>query len=444
MYVFPENLYTDVRIEEISYTRIGYIKKELTEEKIRKNTGAFIRVYDGERWYYSSTTDIEGIQGKIDDLSIMATENYRIKDIPVVKAFEVNRDEKILFSEKDISKIPVEEKRKLLRDYLDLLDHEEIVHHTSYYTDTKTVKKFYSSKGANLSFDKQTCGIGLSLELSFNDEKDEAGISRSGIYFDDLKDIGEFFEEEINKSIEFIKKAKPVTPGKYTVILSPEATGVFTHESFGHKSESDFMAGDETMKKEWALGKTIGKKLLNISDDNTVSGNGYTPYDDEGTKGKKTKIISEGKLTGRLHSAFTASEMDEPLTGNARATGFEFEPIVRMTTTFIEKGDTPLKEIIESTPEGIYVETIKHGSGMSTFTMAPARAYKIKDGKIAHPVKVSVVTGNVFKTLEEVDAVSKEYEILSFVGGGCGKMEQWPLKVGFGGPYIRVNNLNVQ
>lgn len=184
--------------------------------------------------------------------------------------------------------------------------------------------------------------------------------------------------------------------------------------------------------------------MLNIVDDGTVIGNGYTPYDDEGTKGKKTYIIKNGKLTGRLHSAVTSAALEEPLTGNARAVNFEFEPIVRMTTTYIEKGSRPLKDIISEIDNGIYVETVKHGSGMSTFTMAPARAYKIENGKITTPVKVSVITGSVFETLAEVDAVSEEFELMSFVGGGCGKMEQYPLPVGFGGPYTRVRKLTVQ
>ncbi len=183
---------------------------------------------------------------------------------------------------------------------------------------------------------------------------------------------------------------------------------------------------------------------MTIIDDGTVVGNGYVPYDDEGTKGRKTYIIKNGKLTGRLHSAATSAALEEPLTGNARAVNFEFEPIVRMTTTYIEKGDRPLKDIIGEIEKGIYVDTINHGSGMSTFTIAPARAYKIENGKITTPVRVSVITGNVFETLAEVDAVSEDFELLSFVGGGCGKMEQFPLPVGFGGPYTRVKKLNVQ
>ena len=88
--------------------------------------------------------------------------------------------------------------------------------------------------------------------------------------------------------------------------------------------------------------------------------------------------------------------------------------------------------------------SIKHGSGLSTFTMAPSLAYRIKGGKIAEPLNIAVVTGNVFETLGEIDGLSDKLELLSFAEGGCGKMEQWPLPVGFGGPYVRVKNMNVQ
>ncbi|NLA07260.1 MAG: TldD/PmbA family protein, partial [Firmicutes bacterium] len=61
MYKFPKGLYVDVRIEETFDTKIGFKKLTLEEHKIRNNKGAFIRVFDGRRWYYSSTTDIDGI-----------------------------------------------------------------------------------------------------------------------------------------------------------------------------------------------------------------------------------------------------------------------------------------------------------------------------------------------------------------------------------------------
>lgn len=444
MIKFPPGLYVDVRIEETFDTKISFKKNTLQEQKLRNNKGAFIRVFDGERWYYSSTTDLAGIQAQIDVLAKMASPNPAILEHPIVKAFEVHRETLLQYENDSVTQIPVQEKQALLESYLSLLTDPAIVHHTSYYVDNKTIKSIYTSKGTAVTFDKQTCGIRMGLELACGENKDQASVSKGAVFFSQLQGLAQFFAQEVQKNITFTREAEPVEPGVYPVLLSPLATGVFTHESFGHKSESDFMVGDATMKAEWALGKEVGPSLLTIIDDGTVVGNGYVPYDDEGTQGKKTSIITQGKLTGRLHSTATAAQLEEPLTGNARAMNFEFEPIVRMTTTYIEKGHRPLADIIAEMENGIFVDTIKHGSGMSTFTIAPARAYKIEGGKITKPVKVSVVTGNVFATLMEVDAVSEEFELLSFVGGGCGKMEQWPLPVGFGGPYTRVKKLNVQ
>ena len=43
-----------------------------------------------------------------------------------------------------------------------------------------------------------------------------------------------------------------------------------------------------------------------------------------------------------------------------------------------------------------------------------------------------------------LDGLSDRTEMFSFVLGGCGKMEQYPLPVGFGGPYVSVSKMTVQ
>ena len=140
----------------------------------------------------------------------------------------------------------------------------------------------------------------------------------------------------------------------------------------------------------------------------------------------------------------TAAVLDEEVTGNARAINCTFEPIVRMTNTYIEGGDCTFDELISPIQKGYYIKSINHGSGMSTFTIAPSVAYEIVDGKLGAPVQISVITGNVFETLGLIDGLSKDVEMLSFVTGGCGKMEQHPLPVGFGGPCVRVSCMKVQ
>lgn len=81
------------------------------------------------------------------------------------------------------------------------------------------------------------------------------------------------------------------------------------------------MLGDETMKKEWSIGKKVGSDGLSIIESGTFEGCGYVPYDDEGTRATRTYLIKNGFLAGRLHSAETAAELGEAVTGNAPRDG---------------------------------------------------------------------------------------------------------------------------
>lgn len=445
MFTFPKNLYTDVRLEDASVSEITYQNGELMQNLKRNSKGGFIRIFDGKRWYYSSTTDIDNIQKEINNLALMATENEDIMNHPVVKKFEVNTGAFLQFSENDILKISQEEKLELLKSYFPLVENrEEIKMWKAIYIDRKTTKEFYSSKGANLKFDYQTCAVVCRYSLNIEGKTLNSSFDKTSTDFAELKGLHENIEKTLLRDIEYTKSAKPITPGKYTVIFAPVATGVFTHESFGHKSEADFMVGDEAMMKEWTIGKKVGADNLSIVDTGSILGSGFIPFDDEGTKANKTYLIKDGILSGRLHSSVTAESLNEETTGNARAKDFEFEPIVRMTTTYIEAGNMTKEELISEVKEGILVEEINHGSGMSTFTIAPRISYMIRNGKIAEPVNIAVVSGNVMETLHNIDGISEEVELLSFSMGGCGKFEQYPLPVGFGGPYIRVKNITVQ
>lgn len=445
MFNFPKNLYTDVRIEEVFESKISYLNGSIEENKVRNYTGAFIRIYDGENWYYCSTSDTDNIQKEIEKLSLMAKPSEKIYDNEIVKKLQVNEGEYLIFEKDSVRNISKEEKENILKDLFPVVaSKKEVKMWKAQYLETLKIKNFYSSKGSNIKHDYQSVAVALSFSLADGEKKFDGNFQKASNFFKDIVNEKENLEKRLDECIYFMRNATEISPGEYTVVLSPLAAGVFAHESFGHKSEADFMVGDETMKREWAIGTKVGSEILSIIDSGNIMGSGYVPYDDEGTKASRTYLIEKGILKGRLHSGYTAASLEEAVTGNARAMNFEYESIVRMTTTYIEPGKYSKEELISEVQEGLLVETINHGSGMSTFTLAPSLAYKIKDGKISEPVKISVITGTVFDTLNNIDGLSNELEILAFATGGCGKMEQWPLNVGFGGPYVRVKNMNVQ
>jgi TldD protein len=190
------------------------------------------------------------------------------------------------------------------------------------------------------------------------------------------------------------------------------------------------------------LGRRFGKDILNVYDDGTIPGQrGTHRYDDEGTPTRHNDLIKAGVLVGRLHSRETAAKMGEKVTGNARAISYRFPPIVRMTNTAIENGTTKFEDMIKDIKLGIYACDAYGGETMlENFSFSSGYAYMIRDGKIAEMVKDVILSGNLFTTLQNIDAIGNDFKWLT-VGGGCGKGSQSPLPVGMGAPHIRIQDV---
>ena len=68
MYNFKKGYYADVRMEDRFTTNIRLQNGQLHEAKEMTEKKAFIRVFDGSKWYYTSTWEEVNIQRELDDL----------------------------------------------------------------------------------------------------------------------------------------------------------------------------------------------------------------------------------------------------------------------------------------------------------------------------------------------------------------------------------------
>jgi TldD protein len=108
-----------------------------------------------------------------------------------------------------------------------------------------------------------------------------------------------------------------------------------------------------------------------------------------------------------------------------------------MGNTYIEPGSASFEDIIGDIKEGVYAKNWYGGTtSMEMFTFSAGEAYMIRNGKIAEPLRAVVLTGNVFNTLANIDAIGDDLEMNE--GGGCGKGDQSPLPVANGSPHIRI------
>ena len=219
--------------------------------------------------------------------------------------------------------------------------------------------------------------------------------------------------EEVTKRAVDLLTAKPVTGGKYTVIIDPKLCGVFVHEAFGHLSEADFIYENAKLREIMVIGKRFGFEDLSIVDDGSMVGEaGYNKYDSEGTPTQKTFLIKNGILTNRLHSRETAAKMNEKPTGNARAISYAHAPIVRMTNTYMESRNYTFEKMLSEVDNGIYaIGALGGQTNMEMFTFSAEEAYMIRNGKIQEQVRDVVLTGNVFETLMNIDSIGNDLKI---------------------------------
>ncbi|MEM8504455.1 MAG: TldD/PmbA family protein [Cyanobacteria bacterium P01_D01_bin.1] len=229
--------------------------------------------------------------------------------------------------------------------------------------------------------------------------------------------------------------------GLYTVVIDPILSGLFVHEAFGHLSEADMIYENPELLETMSLGRQFGPKTLQIFDGAAPAGHrGSYLYDDEGTPATTTQLIKDGVLTGRLHSRETAGELGEIPTGNARCLNYHYSPIVRMTNTWIERGETPVADLFAGIDEGIYARNWLGGqTNGELFTFTAGEAWMIRQGKVAEPVQDVTLSGNVFSTLANIEAIGDDFYWDE--SGGCGKGGQSGLAVGCGGPSLRIKDV---
>ncbi|MDD3377097.1 MAG: DNA gyrase modulator, partial [Candidatus Riflebacteria bacterium] len=252
MYNFPDNFYSDVRIERIYHSTIRIEMGRLEEIKESVDLGAFIRLFDGSRWYYSSTTALDSIDKELENLASLAKANKEINNHPVVKRMQRNICKQTIYQENSVEKVNLQDKLKLLESYSkQAINDSEINHWNIVYSDKNLKKNFYSSIGSDIEFDTQISGVRLAFRFGSGANSFTEMWCKADVCYEKITDLHTECQKRIDQAKDFYKNAETIPGGNYTVVLSPMAAGIFAHESFGHKSEADFMVGDEEMLKEW-------------------------------------------------------------------------------------------------------------------------------------------------------------------------------------------------
>lgn len=436
--------FIDIRYEIKTETLISFAGKEIRSVGSNRTDGYVIRV--GRRGGFSSATvtreeDVPraiklAVEGA-DTVVATGGKKTELAGVPVV-------DETVTLKlDGDPRQVRIDEKIELTREYNDLMLEQPSIETTNIsYREVGREKFCVNSEGTRVSEELLTTGISGEAVAKRGSLVQNVRVSVGGADgYNRLLDRHDVFRRKA-RIAEQLLDAEPVKGGTYDVVLSPNLAGVFTHEAFGHFSEADIIEDNPSLREKMSLGEKLGSEAVTIVADSTLPSQlGYYRYDDEGVPVKPVTLMDRGVLTGRLHSRRTAAAFGEPVSGHAVAEDMRYEPIVRMGTIFIKPGENSLEDLLKRMGDGLYLVDGKGGqTSGENFTFGAQYGYLVKNGELGGMVRDINIMGNLFTTLQSIEAVGNEMELSE--SGGCGK-GQMNMKSALGGPSVLIRKMVV-
>lgn len=232
--------------------------------------------------------------------------------------------------------------------------------------------------------------------------------------------------------------------GRMEVALASGGPGVLLHEAVGHGLEGDFNR-KRTSAFSDLMGQRVAAKGVTVVDDGTIPEvRGSLNVDDEGEPTARNVLIEDGILVDYMQDRQNARLMGRKPTGNGRRQSYAYMPMPRMTNTFALPGAYAPEEIVAAVKDGIYAVEFSGGQVDITsgkFVFNCVEAYRVKNGKILHPVKGATLIGDGPTALRKIRMVGNDLK-LDDGGGTCGKNGQG-VPVTCGQPSLLIDGLVV-
>ncbi|MDD4890135.1 MAG: TldD/PmbA family protein [Phycisphaerae bacterium] len=436
--------YADVRLERTDSTSVRFRGRRLDTAGRNFDAGGIARVLlaDGG-WGIASFNSFDELEERISlakSCAAVQAGGERTELAPVAPAV----DSFVQPVGVDFRAVPLADKVALMRAHNDRLvgTDPRIVDTMVAYSDSYSEKLLVTSEGTAVRQSIPYCQVmvmavarsGDNIQRAF----DSSGDTSTGY---ELARAADAQVEAVGRRAVDLLAAPKVKSGRYPVVLDPKLAGVFIHEAFGHLSEADHVCENAQARQMMDLGRPFAPEFFNVYDDPTIAGQwGSHRYDDEGVRSKSVPLITAGRLTGRLHSRYTAALMGEQPTGSGYAINYQHAPVVRMSNTYIAPGQATFDELIGGIKEGVYACGMFGGQTMlENFSFSAAYGRMIRNGQLAEMVRDVVVAGNLFQTMKDISGMGDDLKL--FGGGGCGKAGQSPFPVGLGSPHLRIENV---
>ena len=436
--------YADIFVESRRTTLVSLEDRRIERVISGVDSGAGIRLISGSSTAYAFTNDLS--RKSLSALCSALSEAFRKSRGLICLDLRRAKPPLDFMIERPPQSVPIERKVVLVamadgtaRDY-----DQRIRQVTVTYRDSLQRVQIANSEGSVAEDERAHTVCAVHVTAS-DDRVIQTGYEAEGgtIGFElfDTVSVEELAHRAAERAVKMLA-ARRAPAGRMPIVLSSSAGGTMIHEAVGHGLEADLARQGLSVYTD-RIGQEVASPLVTVIDDPTLPNKrGSFRFDDEGTPSQRTVLVEKGVLRGYLYDRLTAMRHGEISTGNGRRESYRHRPIPRMTNTFIAPGDRDPKEVLRSTPAGLFVR--KMGGGQvntvnGDFVFGVQEGYIIEHGAIGEPVRGATLTGSCLEVLKSIDMVGSD---LGFSIGTCGKDSQG-VPISDAMPTIRVAEMVV-
>jgi PmbA protein len=386
---------------------VSFESNKLKEIMRRDTSGVALRVIDDGRIGFSSTTDENRESELVDRVATLAPFGSEAKfDFPAPSEYP-----KVDIVDPAVARVTQQAMidtgqgliERLMDEWPDLLCDARIGWSTGR-------GRIMNSAGIDVEYEQTSyyCSLGAQLIRGTDMLNVWAGFGSSHL----------FGEVELDRLLQTVRRSllwsketatASANTGDLPVIFTPRGVGAtLLHPLMSGFNGKNVANGSSPLTEKW--GEKIVDDRISIYDNPLIDGaSGSRPFDDEGIASQKHVLIENGVAGGPLLDLQTAGELGKTSTG-AAGRGLASTPSPSSSVIDIAAGDTHFDDMIAGVKEGLVVEELL-GAGQGNELGGDFRAnvslgYKIENGEIVGRVKDTMISGNSYKVLSQVEQVS--------------------------------------
>ena len=386
-------------------TPVGFEANRLKELQTRENTGVALRLVKNGRTGFSSTTNMNDVDGLI--MRALAVAEF---GAPAHFTFPSDIEfPSVQTHDPDVEKISFKDMVDLGQNMIDRVraTNSELLCESS-VSKSYSEQRVVNSNGGDAYYQHSAFSLGVDGNLIRGTDMLFVGEHTSSCRpITDTKAI----TDKVIEQLELARETVQSPNGKMQVMFTPDG---FANAMLGPLLSG--FSGKMVLQGASPMVNNLGQKILasNISiwDDPTVPYiPGSRPCDDEGVPSQRIDLIKDGVVKSFYYDLQTAGLAKTKTTASGERS-LSSLPTPGTSVLLVREGDTPYRKAIEQMEEGLIVEQLL-GAGQGNvlggeFNGNVLLGFRVQNGKITGRVKDTMVSGNVYDVLKENVLISRE------------------------------------